>query len=159
MNEHIWDIIILLVTNIATGGFIHFFTIKSTKRKEMATASQMENIATQESEKAQTHRISNTENVIKLYKEALNDIRDLNEREKTIMMDTIKDQDRKLEQMAQVIESNKKVINDLQSRLDTLNHELSVIKSNMYIECKLCPQSKLGCLNERFKTYYKNAEK
>lgn len=148
--DHVWELVILLVTNILTGGFMHFFTISSTKRKESAAATQLERIADQESEKAQSQKLSNTENVIRLYKEALNDIRELNEREKSIMMDTIREQDKKLNDFDKVIKNNKELISELQNKLNLLSLELKSMKRLVNIECNSCPQSKLGCLNPKY---------
>lgn len=144
--DHIWELVILIVTNLLTGGFIRFFTLSSTKRKENA-------ISDQESEKAHSQKLSNTENVIRLYKEALNDIRELNEREKSIMMETIKEQDKKLNDFDKIIKSNKELIDELESKVNKLTSELTSLKRIMNIDCKLCPQSKSGCLNPKYLRY------
>lgn len=140
MESNLWSsLITLFFTNAMTGGFIHFLTVREVRRKERATADQMENIASQELQKVRTQELSNTESVVKLYKQALADIKSITESEKLLMSRTISEQNERIQSLTQSQEFNRNLINDLQLKISELGNELQAMKCQFSKVKNPCP--------------------
>lgn len=146
-----WELVMLVASNIVTGGVIRFVTIKAAKRKEEAEAAQHEGRAQQELQKAKSQEIDNIEDVIKLYKEALEDMRALSTQEKEAMSNTIKRQDEKISELKMSLKRSDETIAELKREIRTLNNDVRSLRNNISMTCKSCPQGKTGaCLNPKF---------
>lgn len=128
MIDYIWQVIILILTAATTGGLVHFFTLKSAKKRENA-------IADQEVEKVKEQSISNTESVIRLYKEALQDIKDLGDREKNQMAEVIKVQDKKIVELQSQINTNNEIIKTLNERVEMLTEQVNRLQKISEHQC------------------------
>jgi predicted RNase H-like nuclease (RuvC/YqgF family) len=151
MTDNMWELIVLVVTNIITGGIIRLVTIRAAKRKEEAEAAQSEGKARQEYHKAKSQEIDNIEDVIKLYKSALEDMRSLSTQEKEAMATTIKQQDEKIRELKEALKRSDEVVAELKREIRRLNNDVKSLKNNISMTCKSCPQGKTGkCLNPKF---------
>lgn len=152
MDDKIWELVVLVVTNLLTGGVIRMMTLKAAKRKEEAGAAQQEGIAKQELSKARSQEIDNVEDVVKLYKQAIEDMRALSAQEKETMQSVIKRQDEKIEDMDLALRASKDVIEELRSKIVSLTKDIKALKDSTSITCKTCPQGMTGkCLNPKFR--------
>jgi uncharacterized membrane protein YqiK len=151
MENNIWELVVLVVSNVVTGGIIRLLTIKAAKRKEEAEAAQHEGKAQQELQKAKSQEIDNIEDVIKLYKSALDDMRALAAQEKVSMASTIKLQDEKISELKQALQRSNEVVAELKRQIQSLNNDVRSLRNNISMTCKSCPQGKTGaCLNPKF---------
>lgn len=152
MEDKIWELVVLVVTNLLTGGVIRMMTLKAARRREEAGAAQQEGIAKQELSKARSQEIDNVEDVVKLYKQALEDMRTLSAQEKETMQSVIKRQDEKIADMGKALADSREVINDLKTKIASLTKDMKVLKDSASLTCKTCPQGMTGkCLNPRFR--------
>lgn len=152
MEDKIWELVVLVVTNLLTGGVIRMMTLKAARRREEAGAAQQEGLAKQELSKARSQEIDNVEDVVKLYKQALEDMRTLSAQEKETMQSVIKRQDEKIADMGKALADSREVINDLKTKIASLTKDMKVLKDSTSLTCKTCPQGMTGkCLNPRFR--------
>jgi len=150
-TENVWELVVLLVTNVITGGIIRLLTIRAAKRKEEAEAAQSEGKARQEFHKAKSQEIDNIEDIIKLYREALEDMKALSAKEKETMTSTIRQQDEKISDLKESLKHSNDVIAELKQEIRRLNNDVKVLRSHINTTCKSCPQGKTGvCLNKKF---------
>lgn len=152
MDDKIWELVVLVATNLLTGGVIRMMTLKAAKRREEAGAAQQEGIAKQEMSKARSQEIDNVEDVVKLYKQALEDMRSLSAQEKETMQSVIKRQDEKIAEMGEALRESREIIDELKGKIGSLSKDMKALKDSTSVTCKTCPQGMTGkCLNPKFR--------
>lgn len=152
MDDKIWELVVLIATNLLTGGVIRMMTLKAAKRREEAGAAQQEGIAKQEMSKARSQEIDNVEDVVKLYKQALEDMRSLSAQEKETMQSVIKRQDEKIAEMGEALRESREIIDELKGKIVSLSKDMKALKDSTSVTCKTCPQGMTGkCLNPKFR--------
>lgn len=129
--DNIWQILTIIITSIFSAGGGILLAPKIWKKKELASAKSAEHQADQERERAEELELSNTDKLVQMYKGALSDIQELHNKEKQLLMDTIKRQDAKLSEMSEKLDRSFSEIDNNSKKTSELLKENSLIKKEL----------------------------
>lgn len=96
MGEYLSQIFTLVLSLIGGAGLTILLAPKLWKRKELAETKKSEHTADQEKVRTTDMSIDVTQKVMGVYTQAIEDMQSLHNKEKTLLMDTIKNQDEKI---------------------------------------------------------------